>query len=250
MKRYTDRKRKETEVWRKGDKVMLSTKDLVFKERPVCKLVERYVGSHEIEKVVSSNAVKLRLSSSMRINPVVNMSWIVWYREQMKGQKKEEGKPVEVEGIEEWEVEKILNKRKIREVEKYLVQWKGFMAESDTWEKKEDLENAKEALEEFEERIETKVRKQERIDIAKERYFRRGELLGKYTAKLLYRWDDKKFEEEYLVKLERNWKRSKEDRQINENEYLKRILKKEKKKKRRKCMKGIGEQDISLEEKS
>jgi len=28
---------------------------------------------------------------------------------------------VEVEGVEEWEVEKILNKRKIRGVEKYLV---------------------------------------------------------------------------------------------------------------------------------
>ena len=39
----------------------------------------------------------------------------------MKGQKKEEGKPVEVEGIEEWEVEKILNKKKMREVKKYLV---------------------------------------------------------------------------------------------------------------------------------
>jgi len=26
-----------------------------------------------------------------------------------------------VEGVEEWEVEKILNKRKIRETEKYLV---------------------------------------------------------------------------------------------------------------------------------
>jgi len=28
---------------------------------------------------------------------------------------------VKVKGVEEWEVEKILNKRKIREVEKYLV---------------------------------------------------------------------------------------------------------------------------------
>jgi len=28
---------------------------------------------------------------------------------------------IEVEGVEEWEVKKILNKRKIREVEKYLV---------------------------------------------------------------------------------------------------------------------------------
>ena len=38
---------------------MLSMKDLVFKERPVCKLVERYVGLYKIEEVVSSNAVKL-----------------------------------------------------------------------------------------------------------------------------------------------------------------------------------------------
>ncbi len=44
---------------------------------------------------------------------MVNISWIVRYKEQMKGQKKEEGKLVEVEGVEEWEVEKILNKKKI-----------------------------------------------------------------------------------------------------------------------------------------
>jgi len=31
-----------------------------------------------------------------------------------------------------------------------LVQWKGFMAESDTWEGRENLGNAKEAIEEFE----------------------------------------------------------------------------------------------------
>ena len=101
MKKYADRNRKETEEWKKGDRVMLSTKDLVFKERPVCKLVERYVGPYKIEKVVSSNAVKLRLPSSMRIHLVVNVSQVVQYREQVKGQKKEEGKPVKVEGVEE-----------------------------------------------------------------------------------------------------------------------------------------------------
>jgi len=35
MKRYVDRSRKEIERWKKGDRVLLSTKDLVFKERPV-----------------------------------------------------------------------------------------------------------------------------------------------------------------------------------------------------------------------
>jgi len=88
MKRYADRGRKETEEWRKGDQVLLSTKDLVFKERPSKKLTERYVGPYAIEEVVSSNVVKLRLPSSMRIHLVVNVSRIVWYKEQVKGQKK------------------------------------------------------------------------------------------------------------------------------------------------------------------
>ena len=101
--------------------MILSTKDLVFKERPVRKLVERYVGPYKIEEVVSMNAVKLQLPSSMRIHLVVNVSQVVLYREQVKGQKKKEGKLIEVEKVEEWEVEKILNKRKIRGVKKYLV---------------------------------------------------------------------------------------------------------------------------------
>jgi len=59
MKRYADRGRKEIEKWKKGDQVLLSTKDLVFKERPSKKLTERYVGPYVIEEVVSSNTVKL-----------------------------------------------------------------------------------------------------------------------------------------------------------------------------------------------
>ena len=125
----------------------------------------------------------------------------------MKGQKKEEGKPIEVERAEEWKVERILNKKKIRGVEKYLVWWKGFIAERDIWERKENLKNAGEALEEFEGRMNAEIRRQEKIDMAEERNFRRGELLGKFIAKMLYRWDDGKFEEEYLKKLERNWRR-------------------------------------------
>ena len=186
MKRYTDRSRKEMEKWKRGDRVLLSTKNLVFKERPVKKLTERYIGLYAIGEVVSLNVVKLRLPNLMRIHPVVNVSRIVQYKEQVKRQKKEEGKPVEVEGVEEWEVEKVLNKKKIRGVEKYLVQWKEFMAEGDTWERKENLKNTEEALEEFEERMNAEIRGQERIDMAEERDFRRKELPGKFMAKMLY----------------------------------------------------------------
>jgi len=180
---------------------------LVFKKRPARKLMERYVRPYVIEEVVLSNAVKLWLPILMRIHPVVNVSQIIWYKEQVKGQKKEEGKPVEVEGVKEWEVEKILNKKKIKGVEKYLVRWKGFTAEGGTWERIENLKNAEEALEKFEGKMNVEVRRQERIDMAEKRNFRRRELLGKFTARMLYRWEDGKFGEEYLKKLKRNWRR-------------------------------------------
>ena len=83
-------------------------------------------------------------------------------------------------------IEKILNKRIIRGVDKYLVQWKGFTAEHDTWKRKEDLGNAREALEEFEGRINAEVRRQEKLERTEENDFRRGELLGNFIAKMLY----------------------------------------------------------------
>ena len=49
------------------------------------------------------------------------------------------------------------------------------------------------------------VRKQEKLDMMEKKDFRRRELPEKYTVKMLYGWDDGKFKEEYLRKLERNW---------------------------------------------
>jgi len=78
-----------------------------------------------------------------------------------------------------------LNKQKVREKDKYLVQWKGFTAELDTWKGRENLENAKETIEEFEKEYKwdmKDVRKQKR----EERIFRRGELPRRFMAKKLF----------------------------------------------------------------
>jgi len=45
---------------------------------------------------------------------------------------------------------KILNKRIVREKKKFLVQWKRYMAEGDTWKSRKNLKNTKELVEEFE----------------------------------------------------------------------------------------------------
>ena len=198
MKRYADRKRAEVNEYKVGDLVMLSTKDLKYQMvgRRMEKLTERFIGPYRIKKIVSSNAVELELPNTVKIHSVVNVSRIQRYVGQVEGQRKEQPAPVVIKGEEEWEVERILNKRRIREKDKYLVQWKGFTAESDTWEREENLENAKEAIEGYEReyrRDMENVRRQER----EEGMFRRGELLGRFMAKKLFGWSDKRYDEEY-----------------------------------------------------
>jgi len=51
-----------------------------------------------------------------------------------------------------------LNQRKIRDIVKYLVQWKEFIVEHDTWEREENLENIKEVVAKFEKRMSVEVR--------------------------------------------------------------------------------------------
>jgi len=115
IKKYADRKRAEVDEYKVGDLVMLSTKDLKYQMagRRTEKLMERFVGPYRIKKIVSSNAVELELSSTVKIHLVVNVSRIQRYVGQVKGQRKEQPAPVVIEGEEKWKVERILNKWRI-----------------------------------------------------------------------------------------------------------------------------------------
>ena len=75
----------------------------------------------------------------------------------------------------------------MRGVTKYLVQWKVFTVENDSWKKEENLKNAKEEVAEFEGRMNVEIRRQDKLDWVEEKDFRRVELPGKYIAKLLYK---------------------------------------------------------------
>jgi len=113
MKKYTDRKRVKVDDYKVKDLVILSTKDLKYQmvSRRTEKLTERFVGPYKIKKIVSSNAVESELPSTVKIHPVVNVSRIRRYVGQVEGQKREQPAPVIIEGEEEWEVERILNKQ-------------------------------------------------------------------------------------------------------------------------------------------
>ena len=123
IKKYIDRKRAEVDKYRVEDLVILSTKDLKYQMvgRRTEKLIERFVGPYKVKKIVLANAVELELSSTIKIHSVVNISKICRYIGQVEGQKKIEPTPIIIEGEEEQEVERILNKQQIRGKDKYLV---------------------------------------------------------------------------------------------------------------------------------
>jgi len=123
IKKFADRKQEKGEEYRVGDLVLLSTKDLKWqmKERRSEKLIEHFIGPYKIKGIISSNVVELELPKSIRIHPVINISRVRLYKPQVKGQKKILLKLVIIEGKEEFEVEKILNKRIVQEKEKFLV---------------------------------------------------------------------------------------------------------------------------------
>jgi len=195
MKRQVDRSRKEAEEYRVGDKVLISIKDFSAKlmKRATKKLTEKFIRPYVVKKIVSENAVELELPASLRVYLVVNVRRLVKYREQVEGQKKIPLPLVKIAGEKKYKVEEILDRQERREKMKYLVKWKGYMAEGNTWEGLENLKNAMEKVEEFKkgsfeeeiQRIRLKKGKEIKLNPEAEE-FKKGKLPGRYTAKLLY----------------------------------------------------------------
>jgi len=115
MRKYANRKRREGVEFKVGDLVLLSTKELKWhmKGRRSEKLTEQFVGPYKVKNTILENAVELELPSTVHIHPVVNVSKLQMYKLQVEGQKAMIPAPVIVKEEEEYEVEKILNKRKI-----------------------------------------------------------------------------------------------------------------------------------------
>ena len=71
--------------------MLLSTKDLKYqiKERQLEKLTERFIGPYQVKGIISTNIIELDLPNTVKIHPVVNVSRVRRYKDQVEGQKKE-----------------------------------------------------------------------------------------------------------------------------------------------------------------
>jgi len=82
------------------------------------------------------------------------------------------------------------------------------MAEENTLESRENLENAKQLVEEFEKeygRDNQEVRKQERVE--EDRDYWRGGFPRQYAAKKLFGWLDRDYNRKYWKRLDKRWKK-------------------------------------------
>jgi len=86
MRKYANRKRSEIEEYKVDDWVLLSTKDLKYqmKGRRSEKLTERFVGPYQVKGIISTNTIELDLLSTARIHPVVNISRVQRYKDQVE----------------------------------------------------------------------------------------------------------------------------------------------------------------------
>ncbi|KAL3701254.1 hypothetical protein R1sor_019276 [Riccia sorocarpa] len=153
QKQYADlhRRHEEFEV---GEKVWLSTTNL--KLIGCRKLNPRFIGPFTIKRRIGTVAYELDLPSTMRIHPVFHVSLLRRYvsRPPELGAANDARPPPDlIEGEEEFEVERILQKRtrglRGQRVE-YLVQWKGYPLYEATWEPVANLSNSPLLIQAFE----------------------------------------------------------------------------------------------------
>ena len=91
------------------------------------------------------------------------------------------------------------------------------MVEEDIWKELENLKDIMDLVKEFEKKIRKKEKREEKKKILnpKAEMFKRSKLLEKHIAKISFEWDNEKFEDKYLKKLEKSWMRWKEkERQV------------------------------------
>jgi len=152
MARFHDVHRGKEMSFKVGEKVWLDLRNIKT-TRPTKKLDDKWFGPFPITEVISNNAYKLKLTPPFsKVHPVFNITML---RRFQPDQIKERPRPTEPtpvideEGEEVYEVECILDKRERRGRSEYLVSWKGFGPEHNSWEPERNLKGSQRLISRF-----------------------------------------------------------------------------------------------------
>ena len=152
MARFHDAHRGKEIVFKVGEKVWLDSRNIKT-TRPTKKLDDKWFGPFPITEVISNSAYKLKLTPPFsKVHPVFNITML---RRFEPDQIKERPKPaqpdpvIDEEGEEVYEVERILDRRERRGRSEYLVSWKEFGLEHNSWEPERNLKGAQRLISQF-----------------------------------------------------------------------------------------------------
>jgi hypothetical protein len=143
MAKYYNRHQTSAPEFLPGDKVFLDASDIKT-TRLSDKLAHRFLGPYPVERKVGRSAYRLKLPPAMsRLHPVFN---VVKLREAPEdpivGRHSSILPPpvlVDGDGNEEYEVAEILDSRLYRRKLQYLVRWKGYGYEDNSWVNEQDV---------------------------------------------------------------------------------------------------------------
>ncbi len=160
--KYANQHRKEI-TFEENDLVLLSTQHLNTNNRSP-KLLAKFIGPFRITTKLSDVVYKLDLPPNFKVHPVFHISKLKQYvqhddqfpiRTQNNSNNNSRPLPEVFQNDEpEFEVEQILDKRTRNRgrnvVIEYLIKWHGFPIHESTWEPIHHLDNATEAIQEYE----------------------------------------------------------------------------------------------------
>jgi hypothetical protein len=189
QKHYYDQHRRETH-YSAGDLVLLSSKNITLRrlgdKTTTPKLMPKWIGPFPITEVIGKGAYRLQLPPHMKAHNVFNVVCLKAYHSDGRYQPPP---PVLVDGEEEFTIDYIADHKPVGRTFEYLVRWKGYGVEHNTWEPQKSLLDT-EAFERYwqnqglEPPVHATSRAAVKVRIAKAVYDSQAE---KYRAKLAHR---------------------------------------------------------------
>ncbi|QRW20479.1 Retrotransposable element Tf2 protein [Rhizoctonia solani] len=131
-----------------GEMVWLDGKNVELRSNSN-KLDPRRLGPFEVLEKISSHAYRLKLPETLKIHNVFYVGLLSKVHKSPSQPFPEQPPPETIEGEEEYKVEQIIDSKRQRGKWFYLIKWKGYGPEDNSWEPEELLEHSQEEIQRF-----------------------------------------------------------------------------------------------------